>query len=174
MALRGSLAPIMRRRIKIKYRSGSARCAARADKGELAMDHHAGTHDGTRPSLTRNSSFFRSIVLRSDDKGPRTLGFPALPNDRRKPVWFDPPRSVICTLDGGAVCTDCLVLGIWDGGARLRVQDASILTEFDLLFAPGPRPVRRRCKRLSVQGNVMDVEFKRTRPCYALESGQDP
>ena len=123
------------------------------------MHHHSATHYGN--------------LVRSDDKRPRTIGFPALQNDRQKRVWFDPPRSVICTLDGGAVCTDCLVLCIWDSGAKLRVRDASILTEFDLLFASGPRPVRRRCKRLSVRGNVMDVEFKRGAPCYVLESGQD-
>lgn len=135
------------------------------------MDHYAGTHSGKRPSFARKSPLSRSIVLRSDDGQSRTIGFPALQNDRPKRVWFDPPRSVICTLDGEEVCTDCLVLGVWDGGARLRVQDASILTEFDLLFAGGPRPVRRRCKRLSVSGNVVDVEFKRTTPCYLMESG---
>jgi hypothetical protein len=119
------------------------------------MHQHTATRNGNR-------------LVRSDDERPRTIGFPALQNDRRKEVWFDPPRSVICILDGGAVCTDCLVLCIWDGGAKLRVADGSILTEFDLLFASGPRPVRRRCKRRLVRGNVMDVEFKRTAPRYVL------
>jgi hypothetical protein len=138
------------------------------------MDDRSVIHNGTRPSSGRKSPFSRSVVLRSDnDEGPRTIGFPALPNDRPKKVWFDPPLAVICTLNGGAVCTDCVVLGIWDSGARLRVPDAGILTEFDLLFTSGPRPVRRRCKRLSVRGNVIDVEFKQTRPRYVMESGQD-
>lgn len=124
------------------------------------MHHHSATHNGNR-------------LVRSDDERPRTIGFPAIQNDRRKRVWFDPPRSVTCTLDGGTVCTDCVVLCIWDSGATLRVGDVGILTEFDLLFASGPRPVRRRCKRLSVRGNVMDVEFKRRTPCYVLEAGQE-
>src|SRR6201999_2473120 len=108
------------------------------------MDHYAGTHSENRlASAGKSSPSSRSIILRSDGGKPRTLGFPALQNDRRKRVWFDPPRSAICVLNGGAACTDCLVLGIWDSGARLRVRDASVLTEFDLLFASGPKPVRR-------------------------------
>jgi hypothetical protein len=140
---------------------------------ELAMDHHAATHSGNHPTSARKSPFSRSIILRSNDEGRRTLGFPALQNNRGKRIWFDPPRSVICTLNGGVVNTDCFVLGIWDGGARLRVRDASILTEFELLFAPGPASVRRRCKRLSVCGNEMDVEFKQTTPSYVMKRGQE-
>jgi hypothetical protein len=137
------------------------------------MHHHAADHNANRTSLARKSPFSRSIVLRSDDEGPRTIGFPALQIDRRKQVWFDPPRPAICILNGGAVSTDCLVLGISDNGARLRIRDPSNLSEFDLLLASGPRPVRRRCKRLSLFGDVMDVEFKRTRPSYVMEGGQD-
>jgi hypothetical protein len=134
------------------------------------MPSHSSTHNENQSSPASDNSLNRSIILRCKDKGPRTIGFPAIRNDRRKTVWFDPPRPVKCTLDGREICTDCLVLGIWEGGARLRVRNPSLLTEFDLLFAPGPRPVRRRCKRLRVRGNVMDVEFKQTTPGYALES----
>lgn len=112
-------------------------------------------------------------LVRSNEVRPRTLGFPALQNDRPKKVWFDPPRPVTCTIEGGVVCTDCLVLCIWDFGAKLRFRDASILTEFDLFFATGPMPVKRRCKRRLVRGNVMHVEFKREPPDYFSESGQD-
>jgi hypothetical protein len=140
---------------------------------ELAMADHSASHTGNRPSSARKSPCSRAIILRSDDEGRRTIGFPALQNERLKRVWFDPPRSVICALNGGAVCTECLILGIWDSGARLCVRDDSILTEFDLLFASSPRPVRRRCKRLWVCGNVMDVEFKPTTPGYVTKSGQD-
>jgi hypothetical protein len=140
---------------------------------ELAMDDHSATHNGNRLSLARKSPCPRSIILRSDDDGHRTTGLPALQKDKPKRVWLDPPWSIICILGGGAAPTDCLVLGIWDSGARLQVRDASILTEFDLLFASGPRPVRRRCKRRSVSGNVMDVEFMRMTPSYVMESGQD-
>ncbi|HEU5092206.1 MAG TPA: hypothetical protein VFT30_05950, partial [Nitrospira sp.] len=140
----------------------------------LAMDHHAATDYGNRVLTGRSSSpLSRSTVLRSRDGGTRTIGFPALQNERQKRVWFDPPRSAICKLDGGAQCADCLVLGVWDSGARLRIEDTSIPAEFDLLFASGPKPVRRRCKRLSVCGDVMDVEFKRTKPSYVLDTGQE-
>ena len=100
------------------------------------------------------------------------MGFPTLQDERRKRVWFDPPWGGRCRLDAGAVCTDCLVLGIWEDGARLRVRDAGAFTEFDLLFSSGPRAVRRRCKRVSVHGDVMDVEFKRNTPGYWLEFEQ--
>lgn len=133
----------------------------------------AATDNGNRHASAGKSAFSRSIILRSDHEERRTIGFPALQNDRRKEVWFDPPRPVICTLNGGALSTDCLVLAIWEGGARLRVEDASIFTEFDVFFASGPMPVRRRCKRLSVRGNVVDVEFKQTKPDYVMKSGQD-
>jgi len=33
--------------------------------------------------------------------------------------------------------------------------------------------VRRRCKRLSVCGNEMDVEFKQTTPSYVMKRGQE-
>jgi hypothetical protein len=137
------------------------------------MHHHSETQNKAPVSFAGESRLSRSIVLRSNDDRVLTIGFPAIQNDRPKRVWFDPPRPAICTLDGGAVCTDCLVLSIWDGGARLRIEDPSVLTEFDLLFASGPRPVRRRCKRLMVRGNVMDVEFKRNVPSYVMESVQD-
>lgn len=135
------------------------------------MPHHSATQDDNRASSGK-IPVPRAIVLRSGHAARRTLGFPALP-DGPKRVWFDPPRLGICTLDGGAAATDCLVLGIWDGGARLRVRDARLLTEFDLLFASGPKPVKRRCKRLLVRGQIIDVEFKRTTPCYVMESGPE-
>src|ERR1700727_260018 len=89
----------------------------------------------------------------------RTLGFPALQNGERKTVRFDPPRSAICISPDGLLCTNCLVIGVWEKGARLHVQDAQALNEFVLLFATAPRPVTRRCKRVSVRGNLIDVEY---------------
>lgn len=65
---------------------------------------------------------------------------------------------------------DCLVLGVWEHGARLRVRDARGLTEFDLIFSSGPKPVKRRCKRLSVRGNVVEVEFEKKKIRYVPEA----
>lgn len=97
----------------------------------------------------------------------QTLGFPALQNGKRKTVRFDPPRSAICVSTDGQLCTECLVISVWDQGARLHVQDAQALTEFALLFATSPKPVTRQCKRVSVRGNLIDVEYTREYPCHA-------
>ena len=130
---------------------------------ELAMHNNAtAIQDGHRLPLAETSSVRRSIVLRSTNDGQAATR-PAK-DEKRKRVWFDPPRPVVCTLDSGATLADCVVLGIWETGARLRVQDARLLKEFDLHFALGPRPVMRRCKRLLVQGDVMDVQFQLRSP----------
>lgn len=143
------------------------------DNGNFVMDHHAANYSENRPSPGKRNPVFRAVVLRSESGKLRTIGFPALRESAKK-VWFDPPRPAICTLDGGADCTDCLVLGIWDSGARVRIEDASFLDEFDLLFTSGPRPVRRRCKRVSVRGDVIDIVFKRTTPSHMLETTPAP
>jgi hypothetical protein len=98
---------------------------------------------------------------------PRTLGFPALQSGNEKTVRFDPPRSAICISLEGRFCTECLVVSVWDGGARLNVEDVQALTEFVLLFATAPRPVMRRCKRVAVCGKLIDVEYVRDVPSYA-------
>jgi hypothetical protein len=135
----------------------------------LAMNDRAATQIDNRSSAGGRSPFFHSPVLRSNEKGRQTLGFPSLQANKRKTVWFDPPRCAVYTFDGGAAYTDCLVLGIWDGGAKLRVRNGDIPVEFDLLFALGPRPVWRRCKRSSTCDNVMDVEFKKATPRFVME-----
>lgn len=88
--------------------------------------------------------------------------------DSRKTVWFDPPRSVICSFELSTVRVRCFILGIWDGGATLRVHDPRLFAEFDLLFGSDRRPVWRRCQLLAVRGNVIDVEFKLATPQYSL------
>jgi hypothetical protein len=98
---------------------------------------------------------------------PRTLGFPALQSGSEKTVRFDPPRSAICISPDGLRYSDCLVISVWDRGARLDVEDAQALTEFVLLFATAPRPVMRQCKRVTVCGKLIDVEYVRDVPSYA-------
>ena len=131
----------------------------RADEWAPAMqDSAAAVRNGTLSSSTARNSTRRAIVLRSVDE----ITAPAVPTvkkARQKTVWLDPPWPVLCILNGEAAEAECVVLAIWDGGATLRARDVSQLTEFDLQFSSGPRPVRRRCKRSVVRGNVMDVEF---------------
>jgi hypothetical protein len=98
---------------------------------------------------------------------PRTLGFPALQSGNDKTVRFDPPRSAICISLDGRLCTECLVISVWDRGARLNLEDVQALTEFVLLFATAPRPVMRQCKRVAVCGKLIDVEYVRDVPSYA-------
>jgi hypothetical protein len=130
------------------------------------QNNATGTQNGNHSSLAAINPARRSIVLSSADQEFAEVR-PI--EKRRKSVWLDPPWPVVCTLDEEAVRIDCLVLGIWDSGARLRVPDASKLTQFDLLFASGPTTVMRRCKRLLVQGNVIDVEFQPKTPKYLLQ-----
>ena len=127
------------------------------------QNNATGTQAGNHSQLAAVSPIRRSVVLQAAEIAPAALRS-TVQNTRRKKVWLDPPWPVVCAYDGGTVRIDGLLLGIWDHGARLRVNDASPLTEFDLLLASGPRPVTRRCKRLSVWGCVIDVEFKPRAP----------
>lgn len=62
---------------------------------------------------------------------------------------------------------DCLVISVWNRGARLQVEDAHALSEFTLFFATDPRPVTRQCKRIATRGKLIDVEYVREVPSYA-------
>ena len=64
---------------------------------------------------------------------------------------------------------DCLVLSVRDNGAQLqlRVHD---LSEFFLLFTSSVKPVYRRCKRVSVRGDEIEVEYQRREPSFALDA----
>jgi hypothetical protein len=99
---------------------------------------------------------------------PQTLGFPAL---RAKPkrVTFTDPLDARCVALDESWSTDCQVLSVWDGGARLLVRDPQDLTRFFLIFASGPKPVFRRCRRVWVRGNKLEVNYERQQPCFALE-----
>ncbi|WP_147407755.1 hypothetical protein [Rhodopseudomonas palustris] len=112
---------------------------------------------GNQSSRAVDSPIRRAVVLRSVDETPAAV-CPTVKRPLQKRVWFDPPRPVVCALDEGAT-VECVVLGIWNSGARIRAQSPRLLTEFNLLFASGPAPVWRRCKRLVVRGDVVDVEF---------------
>src|SRR5690348_13190298 len=94
--------------------------------GNPAMESNSAAQNDARTSSSGRSRSPESIVLGSHDSGPRTLGFPALQNDRTKRVWFDPPWPGLCLLDGGTGSTDCVVLGVWENGARIRVRDPRI------------------------------------------------
>jgi hypothetical protein len=123
------------------------------------QDSVAATATGTHSSSGVKTPTRRAIVLRSADEST-TPAASTVKTTRQKTVWLDPPWPVLCIINGEASNVECLVLAIWDGGATLRTKDVNLLTEFDLQFSSGPRPVRRRCKRSVVRGNVMDVEFK--------------
>ncbi len=141
---------------------------------EAVMHHGQATQSKNEPLSGPKTGSSRAIAQPQNGQKPRTLGFPALQSEKIKRVRFDPPRSALCISPDGLLCTDCLVISVWEHGARLRVQEVQALTEFVLLFPSGPRPVTRQCKRVSVRGNLIDVEYSREPQCYAKHMGYGP
>ncbi len=99
---------------------------------------------------------------------PHTLGFPALRTESKK-VTFTHPLDARCVALDESWSIDCQVLRVWDDGARLFVPDPLDVTRFFLIFVSSPKLVLRRCKRVWVRGNELEVSYERQRPCFALE-----
>ncbi|WP_035686466.1 hypothetical protein [Bradyrhizobium sp. Cp5.3] len=83
-------------------------------------------------------------------------------------VQFNPPLEANYMTVDGIRSGNCLVLNTGDDGALLEHVPPT-LREFFLIFtsASAVRPVYRRCKRASIQGTKMDVDYDRTQPCFA-------
>ena len=101
----------------------------------------------------------------------RTLGFPALRTESRR-VTFTQPLAARCVALDETWSTDCQVLSVWTNGARLLAGNPKDLARFLLFFASGPMPVFRRCKRVWVRGNELEVSYERRQPSFAPE--RDP
>jgi hypothetical protein len=121
--------------------------------------HHYKAAQKTSPSKSEKVPLARAVVLHEDDK-LRTVGFPALHQMEAKRVTFASPLYAKCMSIDGVWATDCLVLSVWDTGARLQVRRPGDLTEFYLLFTSSFRPVFRQCRRVSAWGNVIQVEYQ--------------
>lgn len=116
---------------------------------------------------SREASLVRT--KRSSLSQPQTIGFPALRTEPKR-VKFDPPLSAKCASIDGIWSDDCVVVEVWDGGARLHVSWTDDLEQFFLLFTSSVKPVYRRCKRVWTRGGEIEVEYQRKRPSFALDS----
>jgi len=121
-------------------------------------------HEQKSPSIAPR----QSTAVDPAKSRPRTLGFPALRTELKK-VTFTHPLDARCVALDESWSTDCQVLSVWEGGARLLVRDPQDLTRFFLIFASSPKLVFRRCKRVWGRGNELEVSYERQPPCYALE-----
>lgn len=117
------------------------------------------------PSLVR--------AKKSSRRQPQTIGFPALRTEPKR-VKFDPPLSAKCTSIDGVWSDNCLVVAVWDSGARLQVTWIDELDEFFLLFTSSVKPVYRRCKRVWIRGGEIEVEYQRNRPSFVLDAQDEP
>lgn len=124
-------------------------------------------HEQDRKSLPR------AIVLHEKHGNKQTLGFPPVNLAEPKRVIFSTPLYARCMSDDGLWSTNCLVLSVWDTGAKLDVSLPGELTDFYLLFTSPPRPVSRQCRRVSTRGNVIEVAYLRKEPAYLLNAGLD-
>lgn len=97
-----------------------------------------------------------------------TFGFPPLRTEPKR-VTFSHPLEAQCIALDESWSTGCQVLSVWDGGARLATENPKDLTSFFLIFVSSPKPVFRRCKRVWVRGNQLEVSYERQPPCFALE-----
>jgi hypothetical protein len=98
---------------------------------------------------------------------PQTVGFSALRKELKR-VTFDPPLYARCMSIDGMWSMDCLVMSVWDSGARLQARWPREIREFFLLFTSSVKPVYRRCKRVRMRGQQIEVEYQRMRPSFAL------
>jgi hypothetical protein len=120
-----------------------------------------------------NVALPRAIVLHKKDGNKQTLGFPPFNLAEPKRVIFSTPICARCVSADGLWSTNCLVLCVWNTGAQLQASLPGDLTEFYLLFTSSPRPVSRRCRRVSTRGNVVEVAFLREQPAFQLNAGLD-
>ena len=107
------------------------------------------------------------------DRNTQTLGFPPVNLVQPKRVIFSTPICARCVSAGGLWSANCLVLGVWDTGARLQISLPGNLTEFQLLFTCSQKPVSRRCRRVSTWGNVIEVAYLRKQPTFVLNAELD-
>lgn len=121
------------------------------------------------PQQARQDRLPRAIVLHGNGDTSQTLGFPSTGPERQKRVWFNPPRTGICLIDHEGLRFDCLVLGVWEDGARLMVRDAPALDDFVLAFTNGPRPVKRPCRVVCANANILDVAYTGKFPKYTWD-----
>jgi hypothetical protein len=120
-----------------------------------------------------NVSVPRAIVLSKKDRNKQTLGFPPVNPAKTKRVIFSIPICARCVSTDGLWSTNCMVLGVWDTGARLQVNLPGDLAEFDLLFTSSQKPVSRQCRRVSIWGNVIEVAYRRKQPTFLLNAGMN-
>jgi len=99
---------------------------------------------------------------------PQTFGFPPLRTESKR-VTFSQPLYARCVALDESWSTDCQVLSVWNDGARLAARNPKDLTSFFLIFVSSPKPVFRRCKRVWVRGNEIEVSYERQPPCFGLE-----
>lgn len=76
-------------------------------------------------------------------------------------------------VDRWLVVNHCLVVTVWEGGARLNVKSPEHLTEFLLYFTWSHNPVSRQCKRVWTRGDEIEVECKREQPSYLMHMRYD-
>jgi hypothetical protein len=125
------------------------------------------------PVEPENVALPRAIVLYKKDGNKQTLGFPPFNLAEPKRVIFSTPLCARCISVDGSRSINCLVLSLWDTGAKLEVSLPGDLTEFYLLFTSPPWSVSRQCRRVSTRGNVIEVACLRKQPAFPLNAGLD-
>ena len=117
---------------------------------------------GVRPARFVITSELRGYELANSSP-------PVEPKKEPKIVTFDPPLDAQCMSVDGTWRIDCLVLAVWERGARLEVKRPKVLTQFSeffLLFSSFQKPVFRHCKRVWTRGYEIGVEYQQKQATY--------
>ena len=129
-------------------------------RGQVARKDNLGP-DVVRPQIGRPARFVITSELRGYESANSS---PPIEPTKKQPkiVTFDYPLGAKCMSSDGMLRIDCLVLAVWEGGARLKVEHPQVLaelSEFFLLFTSSQKPVFRQCKRVWTRGYEIEVEY---------------
>ncbi len=135
------------------------------------MRNQTARKDKLGPDVAQTRGRPARFVITSELRGYELANSnpPVEPKKEPEIVTFDPPRDAQCMSIDGTWRIDCLVLSVWDGGARLKVKRPKVLTQFSeffLLFTSSQKPVFRHCKRVWTRGYEIGVEYQRKQATY--------
>ena len=130
-------------------------------RGQVARKDKLGP-DVVRPQIgVRPARFVITSELRGYESANSSP--PIEPTNKQpKIVTFPFPLDAQCMSIDGMRRIDCLVLAVWEEGARLKVDRPQVLakfSEFFLLFTSSQKPVFRQCKRVATRGYEIELEY---------------
>lgn len=142
---------------------------------EFQMRYQVAREDQQGPDVVRAQTDVRParfvITSELNDYKLASSSPPIVAKKQPKIVTFDPPLNAQCTSIDGTRREGCLVLSVWDGGARLRLKEPTALaqfSEFFLLFTLSQKPVFRDCKRVWTHGYEIEVEYRQKQASYLM------